>query len=132
MFLIYSNASAQPTLTSTIQSKIQWDSYSQWMCFRRQQVKPHCTIYDKTILVPSIRVESNERVLYFDLHVGDSDNCKSTLSEWTVLIKNSPEICIFGAYMPGVDMGEDPKSGKPNSLWYIEKIKTKNGEWTIP
>jgi hypothetical protein len=106
-----------------------WESYNQWQCFELEKTKFDCAEYDYGKLVPSIRVESKEGIRLFDTHVEDKLNCLQTLTVWRNLVNGGREICIFAAQMPDVDLGTD--QDKPQSLWYITKLKGVGGYWIL-
>lgn len=116
-------------LSSGLQSSNHWESYNQWQCFNLEMVKFDCVDYDNGTLVPSIRVESQKEVILFDTHVEDRLDCEQTLSRWKNLAAGGREVCIFAAHMPDVDLGLD--EGRPQSLWYINRLKTVGGYWKL-
>jgi hypothetical protein len=61
--------------------------------------------------------------------VGDRLDCEQTLSQWRALIDGGREVCIFVAHMPDVDMELDVD--RPQSLWYINRIKGVGGYWNL-
>jgi len=118
-----------PALSSASNAKDQWGSYNQWMCFPKMDVKYECAQYDQDILVPSVKAQTNEHVFFFELHVEDGVLCEKTLAEWEKMSIQSSEVCLFAAQMPNTDLGED--RGRPQSLWYLDALKTENGYWQI-
>lgn len=114
---------------SGLQNEDSWESYNQWQCFELEKIKFDCAEYDYGKLVPSIRVESKEGVMLFDTHVEDKLNCLQTLSVWRDLVNGGREICILAAHMPDVDLGTYQE--KPQTLWYITKLKGVGGYWNV-
>jgi hypothetical protein len=116
-------------LGSALESEWSWGSYNQWRCFNVANLSFDCADYDYGTLVPSLRVEIERETLHFDLHVEDKLECNQTLRRWRALIKGGEEVCILAAHMPVVDMGLD--GNKPQSLWYINRIKGRGGYWSL-
>lgn len=116
-------------LGSELQSEHPWGSYNQWQCFRLETVEFVCADYDYGTLVPSLRVESDEEVFLFDTYVEDRLDCKQTLLHWQNLTVGGREICVFAAHMPDVDLDLD--QNKPQSLWYINRLKGAGGYWNL-
>jgi hypothetical protein len=116
-------------LGSLLQSEHPWGSYNQWQCFSLESVTFDCVIYDVDTLVPSISFESEDEVLYFDTYVEDRLQCQETLNHWQELAEGGDEICIFAAHMPDVDWA--PDHDKPQSLWYINRLKGAGGYWNL-
>lgn len=105
-----------------------WESYNQWQCFDVANLNYDCANYDYDTLVPSVRVETEVDVFFFDLHVEDHLDCPQTLNQWRNLIGEQQEVCIFAARMPEVEVGLSDQ-GKRQSLWYINRIKGVGGYW---
>ncbi len=116
-------------LGSELRSEHPWGSYNQWQCFSLDIVKFDCADYDHGTLVPSLSVESEAEVFLFDTYVEDRLDCEQTLSVWRYLVSGGREICIFAAHMPDVDLGLD--QNKPQSLWYINRLKGAGGYWNL-
>lgn len=116
-------------LSSGLQSSSHWESYNQWQCFNLEMVKFDCVDYDHGTLVPSIRVESEGEIFLFDAHVEDRLDCEQTLARWRDLAADGREICIYAANMPDVELGLD--QNKPQSLWYISRVKGSGGYWNL-
>lgn len=116
-------------LGSELRGEHPWGSYNQWQCFSLEIVKFNCADYDYGTLVPSLRVESEEEVFLFDTYVEDRLDCEQTLSVWRDSVSGGREICIFAAHMPDVDLGLD--QNKPQSLWYINRLKGAGGYWNL-
>jgi hypothetical protein len=114
---------------SAIESEWPWGSYNQWQCFSVANLNYDCADYDYGTLVPSLRAETELEVFHFDLHVEDRLECHQTLMRWRALIDGGQEVCIFAAHMPDVDMGLD--GNKPQSLWYINRVKGVGGYWSL-
>ncbi len=116
-------------LSSELESDSPWESYNEWQCFDMTVVEFTCANYDYGTLVPSISVVSRNEILVFDTHVEDRLNCEQTLRLWQDLTAEGREICIFAAQMPDVDLGLD--ENKPQSLWYISRLKGVDGYWNL-
>jgi hypothetical protein len=116
-------------LASDPRSEQSWESYNQWLCFSTKNVELECADYDYGTLVPSIRIEVRNRVFLFDTHVEDRFDCEQTLSIWSHLASGGGEVCIFAAHMPDVELGLD--QNKPQSLWYINRLKGVGGYWNM-
>lgn len=116
-------------MSSVPESENPWESYNQWQCFDMAVVEFTCAAYDQDILVPSLRVETASEVFLFDTHVEDRLSCEQTLQIWQNLAAGGKEICIFAANMPDVELELD--NNKPQSLWYINRIKGANGYWDL-
>ena len=106
-----------------------WESYNQWQCFSIEKLNYDCADYDNGTSVPSLRIEAEQDIRLFDVHVEDQLDCEQTLDRWRALIDGGQEVCIFAAHMPDVDL--DDEGGKPQSLWYINRIKGINGYWNL-
>lgn len=78
---------------------------------------------------PRLSVETENEILFFDVHVEDRLDCEQTLAHWRDLIKGGREVCIFAAHVPYVDMDSD--GDRPQSLWYINRIKGVGGYWNL-
>ena len=123
--------SLKPVMTSGPDDINQWKSYNQWSCFHSKRVSYECAIYSDTIEIPSLNININNHTYMFDIPIPDKEfieDCANVLAEWEDLIKSSEEVCIYGAYMPGVDEENYPNDF---SIWYLVKIKTENGYWEI-
>ena len=116
-------------LSSGLQSDSHWESYSQWQCFNLEVVKFDCVDYDHGTLVPAIRAEAESEVFLFDTQVEDRLDCEQTLSVWRDLVSGGSEICMYAAHMPDVELGLD--QNKPQSLWYINRLKGAGGYWNL-
>jgi len=116
-------------LSSGLQSDSHWESYNQWQCFNLTVVEFYCVDYDRGTLVPAIRAEAESEVFLFDTHVEDRLDCEQTLLVWRDLVLGGTEICAFAAKVPAVDLGLD--ENKPQSLWYIRRLKGTNGYWDL-
>lgn len=116
-------------LGSELRSEHPWGSYNQWQCFSLEKVKFDCVDYDHGTLVPSIRVESEGEIFLFDTYVEDRLDCEQTLSRWQNLAAGGREICVFAAHMPDVDLDLD--QNRPQSLWYINRLKGAGGYWNL-
>jgi hypothetical protein len=116
-------------LGSELESEWPWGSYNQWQCFSVTNLSYDCADYDYGTLVPSLRIETEQELLHFDVHVEDKLECHQTLAMWRALIDGGEEICFFAAHIPDVDMGLD--RNKPQSLWYINRIKGVGGYWNL-
>lgn len=116
-------------LSSAFDSEFQWESYNQWQCFEMASVEFTCADYDHGSLVPALRVEVESEIFLFDTHVEDRLNCEQTLQRWRNLTAGGKEFCIFAANMPGVNLELD--HNKPQSLWYINRIKGAGGYWDL-
>ena len=116
-------------LGSAFESELIWGSYKQWKCFGVENLSYDCADYDNGPLVPSLSVEAEHETLIFDVHVEDRLDCEQTLAQWRTLINGGSEACIFAAHLPDVDM----ESGgvRPQSLWYINRIKGAGGYWNL-
>ena len=106
-----------------------WESYNQWQCFSIKKLNYDCADYVNGALVPSLRVETQQEIFLFDVHVEDRLDCEHTLAQWRTLIGGGQEVCIFAAHMPDVDI--DAENGKPQSLWYINRLKGVDGYWNL-
>jgi hypothetical protein len=116
-------------LGSKDSSEHPWGSYNEWQCFDVRNVEFTCADYDSGTLVPSLRFENEDQVFLFDTYVEDQLNCKETLKRWLALVGGGKEICIFAAHMPDVDLGLD--DNRPQSLWYINRVKGAGGYWEL-
>ncbi len=116
-------------MSSVPESENPWESYNQWQCFDMATVEFTCAVYDLDTLVPSLRVETASEVFLFDTHVEDRLDCEQTLSIWRDLVSGGKEICVFAAHMPDVDLDLD--QNRPQSLWYINRLKGANGYWNL-
>jgi len=116
-------------LGSALKSEQPWESYNQWQCFDMSQVELVCADYDHGTLVPSISVATESEVFIFDTYVEDGLDCEQTLSAWRQLLAGGIEACIFAAHMPDVDLDSD--GGRPQSLWYIKRLKGVGGYWNL-
>lgn len=116
-------------MSSVPDSENPWESYNLWQCFDMATVEFTCAVYDQDTLVPSLRVETTSEVFLFDTHVEDRLSCEQTLQIWQNLASGGKEICIFAASMHDVELELD--NNKPQSLWYINRIKGANGYWDL-
>lgn len=116
-------------LGSELRSEHPWGSYNQWQCFSLEMVEFECADYDYGTLVPSLRVESEEEIFLFDTYVEDLLDCEQILSIWRNLVSGGKEVCVFAANMPDVDLGLD--QNRPQSLWYINRLKGIGGYWNL-
>lgn len=116
-------------LGSVLKSEWPWGSYNQWQCFSIENLSYDCADYDNGTLVPSLRVTTDREILLFDVHVEDRLECEQTLLQWRALIDHGREACIFAAHMPDVEMESD--GDRPQSLWYISRIKGVGGYWNL-
>lgn len=116
-------------LGAEIESEWPWGSYNQWQCFSVENLRYDCADYDNGTLVPSLSIVTQQELLLFDVHVEDRLDCKQTLSQWRTLIDGGREVCIFAAHMPDVEMESD--GDRPQSLWYINRIKGVRGYWNL-
>jgi hypothetical protein len=116
-------------LGSEIGSENPWESYNQWQCFDMDVIEFTCADYDHGTLVPAIRAETKSEVFLFDTHVEDRLDCEQTLSIWRDLVLGGKEICVFAAHMPDVDLDLD--QNRPQSLWYINRLKGVGGYWNL-
>lgn len=116
-------------LSSGLQSDSPWESYNQWQCFNLEKVKFDCVDYDHGTLVPGISAETESEVFLFDTHVEDRLDCEQTLSIWRDLVLGGKEICVFAAHIPDVDLDLD--QNRPQSLWYINRLKGVGGYWDL-
>lgn len=116
-------------LGSELKNEWPWGSYNQWQCFDISMLTYDCADYDYGTLVPSLRLDTEQEILHFDVHVEDRLDCQQTLSQWRSLIDRGNEVCIFAAHMPDVDMGLD--GNKAQSLWYINRLKGVDGYWNL-
>lgn len=106
-----------------------WITYNQWQCFNIDYISLNCTEYDYgKNQVPTIIVNNPSFRYEFDLHVEDGFDCRETLVTWAELMNGSREVCIYASFMPGVR-----EVGYPSKwfLWYIQRIKTSNGYWSL-
>ncbi|MCM0605099.1 MAG: hypothetical protein KA715_03340 [Xanthomonadaceae bacterium] len=122
---------SRPSIVSTNKHENPWESYDQWQCFSLNQITFECATYDRDTLVPSIKAKNDKGIIFFDVHVEDELHCEDTLIQWRDLVHGGSKICLLAAYMPDVDMGVDEATKKPNSLWYIDQIKSRNGYWKL-
>ena len=116
-------------LSSSDDSEFKWESYNQWQCFKTDQLFFECVEYDSEIFVPSISVETDADIFHFDVHVEDKLDCQQTINIWKKLFQFGPQACIFAANLPDVDF--DVENGKPQSLWYIQRLKGVQGYWDL-
>lgn len=97
--------------------------YNKWQCFSviDVEITEAEVDYNGWHRVPSINIKTKDIVKSFDLDPDVKWNNNKIITEWNNLIKDQKSICIFGAFL------QKEKSG--NSLWYIQKIKTRKGYW---
>lgn len=112
---------------SELLSEQPWRSYNRWNCFALEMVNFECADYNYGNLVPSVRVESEEEIFFFDTYLNDRRDCAQTLSLWQTLVEGGREISLLAAHMPDVEMSLD--QGKPQRLWYIKRLKGLRGYW---
>ncbi len=116
-------------LGSALRSEHPWGSYNLWQCFSLEIVEFDCADYDHGTFVPAIRAETEREVFLFDTHVEDRLDCEQTLLKWRDLVLGGKEICVFAAHMPDVDLDLD--QNRPQSLWYINRLKGVGGYWNL-
>lgn len=116
-------------LGSELESEWPWGSYNQWQCFSVENLIYDCANYDSGTLVPSLSVATEHEIFLFDVHVEDRLDCEQTLMQWRALINRGRDVCIFAAQMPDVDI--EPDGSRPQSLWYINRIKGVDGYWNL-
>ena len=86
-------------------------------------------VYTQLLSDEDLESESEEEVFLFDTYVEDRLDCEQTLLRWQNLAAGGREICIFATHMPDVDLGLD--QNKPQSLWYINRLKGAGGYWSL-
>jgi hypothetical protein len=99
--------------------------FNKWQCFDVKNIEiTEAEIYYRgKRLVPYIQVNSKNRS--FEFHVDPVINCNkdAVIKKWNELINRQKAICIFAAYLQTDVDG--------TTVWYIQKLKTKNGYWDI-
>ena len=97
--------------------------YNKWQCFSLADIEiTEAEVdYNGWHKVPSINVKMKNVIKSFDLDPDVKWNNNKIITEWKNLIKDQRSVCIFGAFL------QEEKDS--NSLWYIQKIKTRKGYW---
>ncbi len=125
-FQEFSNAQGS-ALSSEVESERPWESFNEWKCFGTVTLDFDCVEYDHGLMVPTLSVETEQEIFHFDVHVEDRLDCNATLKQWRALVAEGREVCVFAAQVPDVEMGLD--GSKPQSLWYINRVKGEGGYW---
>jgi hypothetical protein len=99
--------------------------FNKWQCFDVKNIDityGEIDIYGKR-LVPYIQVNSKKQSLQFNVDPSIHWNKDTVIKNWKELIENIKSICFLAAYLQ-----TDPDS---TTVWYIKRLKTKNGYWDI-
>ena len=117
-------------LSSTLTDPEQWESFNIWQCFESRDLEIYTSgvNYDGEDKVIPAMFNSNvfplkDFALYPEMHW----RAKEIVKKWKKIINESESICIYGAKLPNANAN----TANEIEPWYIERIKTDNGYWSI-
>ena len=119
-------AQREAALSSGYVPRLEWQSFNEWRCFASLQVLPaiHRIHYgNKEMKTSVLQVVDFPKNHEFTLSPNEIHRFQKTHNRWLHLLSNSRYVCIFAANLPSRH-----HTGK-DELWYLDRIKTDNGEW---
>lgn len=114
-----------PALSSANFDPNPWASFNEWTCFpTRSAFITYTNIdYRGPRKVPSIRIQKQNIVAYFELGPDIPWKADKIIRKWYDLTEGEEHMCIYAAQLPR------HKHTGNYELWYIDQIKTLSGYW---
>lgn len=113
----------RPALSAPLSEVDYWESYNEWSCFSSEALEFTCAVinYEGWRQSPVIVANREGHRFEYDLDPTFNWDCEFTLGEWRRVIADSPEVCLFGAYLQPLEAS--------GSLMVLSQIKSEHGYW---
>ena len=122
-----------PAMTSSLQDKVQWQSFNEWRCFSVEGLEiiesaVKFNERDSWRKISLISIEHAGRLYEFNVPHEFYWDAKGLEREWRALFEGSPEVCFFAAL---VQDAHPDGPGEDATPYEIDRIKTSRGYWDV-
>lgn len=125
--MIYDMENGQPALSAPLHEKKYWESFNEWQCFETHLATLSCDEieYNHWKESPLLTIKNENLFIEFAVSPDFNWNCEQTLEEWSLLLKDKTNFCIYGSFLQNMEH----LNGQTSEYWYINQIKAGNNYW---